>query len=152
MKILIDKKIYKMNKLFLFVAVLFLAACSGGKVAGNYGKPFTVNNPVSADQLSGLLSGLPVAEAQVKGVVKEVCQHKGCWMTFATADGSVIYINAKDEGFTLPKNASGFTAVAAGRVLSVAEQKKRAAAAGEDTTEISGISFEADGIMIEEKK
>ena len=141
-----------MKNFFYLTGLLLLASCSSGPqkaVDGTYGTAFKTENPVSADQLSALVQDKPFAAAQVKGTIIEVCQHKGCWMTFKTSDGKSIYINTLNESFTLPKNAGGHVAIANGRVLSVDEQKRIAKENKEDENEITEIAFEATGIVIE---
>lgn len=133
---------------FLFI----IASCSSGPqkpAEGTYGAAFVITNPLAVDALTDLVKDKPFAEIQVKGKIDEVCQHKGCWMTFKTTDGKSIFINTINESFTLPKNASGHMAVANGKVLSIEEQKRIAKENKEDENEITQIAFEATGIVIE---
>jgi hypothetical protein len=45
----------------------------------------------------------------VEGVVDEVCQNKGCWMTLKH-DGKDMRVRFKDYAFFVPKDSSGKTA------------------------------------------
>lgn len=55
----------------------------------------------------------------VEGVVRQVCQAKGCWMEIATGnqpDAKGARITFKDYGFFVPKDSAGSRALAEGLI------------------------------------
>jgi hypothetical protein len=100
-----------------------------------------------------------IADITIIGVIKEVCQAKGCWMTLDLGNGEKMTIKFKDYAFFMPKDASGkqvtFTGKAFKKVISVAEQKHLAEDAGKSKKEINKITkekleyrFEASGVEL----
>ena len=72
------------------------------------GEPFTATEVLPVDTLIASPAAWDGKEVVVEGVVKEVCQKKGCWHTIATADPAVN-VMAKDKEYKifLPKEAGG---------------------------------------------
>ncbi|MCO6495284.1 MAG: DUF4920 domain-containing protein [Bacteroidetes bacterium] len=144
-----------MKKLFLNLmiafAVIAFASCNSKKANGVYGTEFTVSNPMTIDDVVEQMKDKDTMNVQVQGEITAVCKHSGCWITFNTKDGEQIYINTKDESFSLPKDVVGKTAIANGKALSIAKQKEIEIANGEDPDDIDwidNISIEATGIVV----
>jgi hypothetical protein len=74
----------------------------------NLGAPFAVTDVVPVDTLVSDASAWSGKEVVLEGVVKEVCQKKGCWHTIATADPAVaVMVKDKEYKIFLPKDAAG---------------------------------------------
>ena len=56
---------------------------------------------------------------RVEGTVAAVCQHRGCWMDIAGADGATIRIKVKDGEVVFPKTATGKKVIAEGVVVKI---------------------------------
>ncbi|MCC5938786.1 MAG: DUF4920 domain-containing protein [Lunatimonas sp.] len=131
------------------------------QVSGAYGDPLSGLPPVSLAHMVQEIQHEGVFEGKVYGTIKEVCAHKGCWMTVELPDGSDMRVTFKDYGFFVPKNAQGFRVTLEGMaeksVTDVATLKHYAEDAGKAQTEIDSITepeesvaFEAVGVEIEE--
>ena len=92
---------------------------SPGDAVQSFGEPLSSAKP------QPLAAGLKAPEDYsdtsviVEGVVRKVCQAKGCWMEIATgsepeAQGARIVF--KDYGFFVPKDSAGSHALAEGRI------------------------------------
>ena len=101
------------------------------------------------------------SEVKLKGVIKSVCQTKGCWMN-VTQDGEseeAIFVKFKDYEFFVPKDAAGREVIIEGKayrtVTSVEDLKHYAEDAGKSQEEIDAITepkeeltFMANGVLI----
>ncbi len=85
----------------------------------------------------------------VEGVVREVCQQAGCWLSFADDRGQTVRVNVpRDETesyvFTFPKDASGQTMRVTGLFEvtseSVEDQRHYAQDGGASADEIAAIT------------
>lgn len=100
---------------------------------------------MSFAQVEKRLEKSDTIEARVSGIVNEVCQMKGCWMTLDAdiTGGSQITVRFKDYGFFVPKDISGEKVVIEGKVYkeltSVEDLKHYAIDAGLPENEIEKI-------------
>lgn len=124
-----------------------------------YGDKITPDGAVTVQQMTQKMGDKPEMAAKVKGVVLEVCQAKGCWMTIEKGDGTKMRVTFKDYGFFVPKDISGKTVVLEGvakvTVTSVEELRHYAEDAGKSEAEIKKITepkkeltFEASGVIV----
>lgn len=162
----------KLIKLSLFIVTMALfAACnSAGNSAGNtavdleskknFGASITADGSIS---MQDLLTKMEDAEAgelntKVSGVIEEVCQKKGCWMTLKKDDGSNMRVTFRDYGFFVPTDCAGKEVVIQGTAqydtTSVADLRHYAEDAGQSKEEIEAITepeieitFVADGVV-----
>lgn len=165
-----------MNKLIpFFLGILLLAACdspsSEGKegaiaeneatsqVSGNYGDTITVEKAVTVSEMYQRVRDKGSFKGKVKGEIKEVCTHKGCWLGLSLPDGSVMRVTFKDYGFFVPMESTGFTVIIEGEatktVTDVATLRHYAEDAGKSKEEIEAIdspeenvTFVANGVII----
>ncbi len=102
-------------------------------------------------------------QVKFNGVVKEVCQAKGCWMKVVLNDGEEVMVRFKDYAFFMPKDIAGKEVVVNGLAfieeMGVEEQKHYLEDAGRPAAEIEKIAevkrtlgFEADGVLLKGKK
>ena len=127
-------------------------AASASSSAGSV----TVGEPIdgglvvlTADEVAARAAELDGQELTVEGDVSEVCQQKGCWLTFATASGEPFRVAVpKDEAgeyvYTFPTDVAGRRARIAG-TFSVEEEsvetlRHLAEDAGQSAEEVAAIT------------
>ncbi len=127
---------------------------------GSFGEVITKDNAIELTEVMGLIAEHEAIEVKVKGTIKEVCQHTGCWLSFDFGDGEEILVRMKDHDFYVPMDAAGKTAwvegIATREMISVAMLKHYAEDAGRSQEEIDAITepaltytLEAKGVIIE---
>ncbi len=128
---------------------------------GNFGESITEDQAVSLNQLVAELENKDKFEGKVYGEIKEVCTHKGCWMTLDLPNGETMRVTFKDYGFFVPKNSHGLPVVIEGvakkSMTDVETLRHYAEDAGKSQEEIKAINapkqeyaFEATGVIIKE--
>lgn len=126
---------------------------------GNFGLAIDDEGALTVEEMMALLKDADSVETKVMGMVSEVCQMKGCWMTMEVGEGVAMRVRFKDYGFFVPKDCAGKEAVMQGKVkktlISVEELQHYAEDAGESEEEIAKItepeeeiSFLAEGVII----
>ena len=127
-----------------------------------FGEAFTAEAPVSYASLMEKLQTADSVNVQFQGIVQEVCQAKGCWMTIssvASSDETPVMVKFKDYGFFMPKDISGREVVMNGyafkEVTPVNELRHYAEDAGKSQEEIEAITepkeefkFLASGVVL----
>ncbi len=125
-----------------------------------FGETFTPTNVIPASQVSVAMTGKDTVFVQAEGVIKEVCQQKGCWMKVDVGNGQDMLVRFKGYSFFVPKDAAGKKVILKGKAFehttSVAELRHYAEDAGKSKKEISAIKkpqksvrFVADGVVLE---
>lgn len=107
------------------------------------GESFAATDIVPIEQLVADPKAWDGKDVVTEGVIKEVCQKKGCWHTIATADPAVsVMVKDKDYKIFLPKEAGGKKVHVKGTFavaeLSEAEARHYAEDARKDPTTIVG--------------
>lgn len=107
------------------------------------GETFTATEIVPVDTVMADPAAWDGKDLVVEGVVKEVCQKKGCWHTIATSDAAVnVMVKDKDYMIFLPKDAGGKKVLVKGTFavaeLPEAEARHYAEDAGRDPSTIVG--------------
>jgi len=130
---------------FSFAALLATTAVAASQ---NYGKPFQGLAPTTlAAVLEKPEAGKMVA---LEGVIKTVCQDKGCWLTFEQ-DGKNVHVSFEGYSFFVPKDAAGQKVKLEGRILlkdrSKAEIDHLEAEGAKGVT--TKVSIEATSVAIE---
>jgi hypothetical protein len=159
------------NIIYLFLLVIIESSCGNYKEESKndapvkdaslayFGDSITMENATPSDHLIGQMHGKDSLKIKLTGIISEVCQKKGCWMTMNIDGGKSMQIRFKDYGFFVPKDASGKTAfiegVAFNDTIPVAELKHYAEDEGKSKEEIEkiaepeiSVSFEASGVII----
>ncbi|HEX5001941.1 MAG TPA: DUF4920 domain-containing protein [Bacteroidia bacterium] len=144
----------------IIITILFFGATTLVNGQGhNYGEKITDKGAIPVTELAKKMDGQNELAIKVEGVVLEVCQVKGCWMTLDLGNGEKMRVTFKDYGFFMPKNISGKTVVIEGiaslSTTSVEELKHYAEDAGKTKAEIDKITapkkemtFEAAGVIV----
>lgn len=118
------------------------------------GEAFEVKDPLSYDALLVTMAQTDSVQVQVKGVVDEVCQMKGCWMTIKpTSDGhDPIMVKFKDYAYFMPFDLSGGEVIMNGwayrDVTPVDELRHYAEDAGKSAEEIAAITEPKEELKI----
>lgn len=161
----------------LVVLLLLFSACKGQEkksdttnegvekmAMASFGGEIEATGSITSSEMSDKYNALAASDTlQTKftGVVKEVCQDKGCWMKIELKDGNEAMVKFKDYGFFMPKDIAGKEVIMNGLAfveeMSVDDQKHYAEDAGKSEEEIALIkapkktySFEADGVLLKE--
>ena len=159
-----------MKKIALLVTIAaVVASCNTNKVKkdelANYevfGDTITTANVISTKELAEKYKDLKVGDTvnvKFEGVVDEVCQKKGCWMTVDLGEDQTTFVRFKDYSFFVPFEAPTHNAVVEGKAFiaetSVEELQHYAKDAGKSEEEIAAItepqrdlSFLANGVLI----
>lgn len=159
-----------MKKIILSIfALAILAACNNTKtetqVIENVKGTAVFGDSVKNDQVIELASiqtemkGESKKDMKIKGIVKEVCQEKGCWMTMTLDNGDEMRVTFKDYKIFVPKDLGGKEVVLDGfaytDTTSVDKQRHYAKDGGKSEAEIAMIispkvqlAFEAKGVVL----
>jgi hypothetical protein len=94
---------------------------------------------------------------RIVGIVEEVCQTKGCWMTFRDGD-QTMRIKFTDYAFFMPKDGAGRQAIVDGtfaiQTVPAAEARHyledagRFEEAAEVTEDVESLTFMADSVLM----
>lgn len=105
---------------------------------------------ITVDDALARASELDGQTVRVAGTVRQVCQARGCWLTFSTAEGETLRVVTHGEGeedreeLLFPKDASGLHAEVVGTLTvteeSVARRRHLAEDGGASATEIAAIT------------
>ena len=128
-----------------FVVVLAASVSAGPQT---FGKPLQGLAPTTlAAILEKPEAGKMVA---LEGVIKSVCQEKGCWLTFEQA-GKNVHVSFKGYSFFVPKDVAGQKVKLEGRVLLKERTKGEIEhLEGEGAKGVTArVSIEAKGVVIE---
>jgi hypothetical protein len=92
---------------------------AGNAVIGDYyGKDVSVvsqDKAISVKDLEGMLMKDKKADnIVVKGLVTDVCEKRGCWLTLKTDDGASFFVKMKDYAFFVPTALKGKNVVLEG--------------------------------------
>jgi hypothetical protein len=142
--------------LMICLLVLVITSIAQEKYA-SFGAEISEANAVGIDNLNGLNESDTV-KMKLKGVVSEVCQAKGCWMTLETTAGVPLRVTFKDYGFFVPKDISGKEVIVEGMVsksvLSEKMAKHYADDAGEEydpSKEYLEFGLVAEGVLVSQE-
>jgi hypothetical protein len=127
----------------------------------HFGNNITAKNAITYDALMAKMETSDSLNAKVTGMVKDVCQKKGCWMSMVSDQPGKppMRVTFKDYAFFMPKDLGGKRVVIDGfarvEVTSVEMLRHFAEDAGKSKAEIEAItqpkrevSFEASGVLV----
>ena len=106
------------------------------------GSPLTLKEPVSVAALLSHAADYVGKTVQVKGKIAEVCQMMGCWMDLTNDEGQKIRIKVDDGVIVFPKDASGRTAIAEGKLSKTELTREQAVAQAKEEAEEAGRKFD----------
>jgi hypothetical protein len=109
----------------LALAVLATAALAGPEPAAVpsdplvFGAPITTKKPVKVADLAKKPEKFKGKTVRLEGVVKEVCQGRGCWVEVAAPGGASFMARSLDHSILLPKDCQGRSIVVEGVVTTM---------------------------------
>lgn len=152
------------------ITIAFLAACNNKpqtelqaveniKGTAVYGDSVKNDNFIDVTSIKTSMQGETKKDMKVKGVVKEVCQQKGCWMIMNMDNGEEMRVTFKDYKIFVPKDLAGKEVILDGfayaDTASVEDLKHYAKDGGKTAAEIAAIkipkeqlAFEAKGVVV----
>ncbi|HEX9953553.1 MAG TPA: DUF4920 domain-containing protein [Rubricoccaceae bacterium] len=98
----------------------------------------TAGEVLSVDDALAQSASLDGQTVRVAGTIRQVCQARGCWLTFSTAQGQTLRVVTHDEGeedredLLFPMDASGRHAEVVGRLVVTEESVERRRHLAED--------------------
>lgn len=160
-----------MNRIILsIIAISFLAACNtqpktelhaveNVKGTAVYGDSIANDNFIELAALQTAMKDESKKDMKIKGLVDEVCQEKGCWMTMKLNNGEEMRVTFKDYKIFVPKDLGGKEVILDGfaytDTASVEDLQHYAKDAGKSDAEIAKIispkpqlAFEAKGVVV----
>lgn len=154
---------------YLFIIALIIAACNPSvktelhgpqTIKGAvYGDSVLDNSVKEIDELQAIMQKSTFMKLKVKGIVDDVCEKKGCWITMKLPNGETMRVTFKDYAFFVPKDIKGKEIVVDGEArmdsVSIEEQRHFAEDGGATKAEIdkittakTALAFEAKGVVI----
>lgn len=139
-------------KYLLLVTIFF--RCSPSVDYDKYGLEITPTDAISVEALLSQV-GQEALTLKVEGVIEEVCQMKGCWMTLKNEAGLAVRVTFKDYGFFVPKDIHGKHVIIEGEalmeIIDEAQARHYAQDGGVEYEESmrNSISFVAHGVLVE---
>jgi hypothetical protein len=150
-----------MRKVFVLACFVLsaLAAVAQNAKTSSYGESITAEKAINVQRLPGMVKEGDTLKVKVEGVVKSVCQKKGCWMKMDMGNDQTMMVHFKDYAFFVPKDCNGKRLVMEGiafiDVTPVEQLRHYAEDAGKSKEEISAITeaekeltFEASGVLL----
>ncbi|WP_420315749.1 DUF4920 domain-containing protein [Ekhidna sp.] len=141
---------------YLPVVLLLILGCNAPKENfTNHGESITSENVISTIDFINKVNDEEQV-FKVRGVVEEVCQKKGCWMTLKNEEGANIRITFKDYGFFVPKDINGQEVIVEGvakkEIIDEDVAKHYAEDGGKeyDPSMKNSITLVANGVLIKE--
>jgi hypothetical protein len=110
------------------LSALLLSATLVAAADLKLGKPLTISEPMPLAMLLAKPADYVGKTVQVKGKITEVCEMMGCWMDLVNDDGQKIRIKVNDGEIEFPKDSSGKTAIAEGKLTKLELTKEQAIA------------------------
>ena len=94
-------------------------------------------------------------DIKIKGLVKEVCKNKGCWMIMDLGNGNDIRVTFKDYKIFVPKDLTGKEVILDGfaynDATSIETLRHYAKDGGKSEAEIAAITTPKDQLAYEAK-
>lgn len=143
----------KLKKIIAYTALILTISCGSKASYDTFGKSLSPKGSIAMKAFLNKVNS-DTSSYKVKGVVKEVCQAKGCWMTLKTEEGKSVRVTFKDYGFFVPKDISGKEVIIEGEAASVVLSKDMAEHYADDAgkeyadTDRNEISFVANGVLV----
>ena len=153
--------------IFYLAAALFMVACAQPETAQKtegeaekqeetptleatasdvsyYGAKITADGAVPASEIAAKALGGDSVDLKISGVVNEVCQKKGCWMTIKVSEEQDMMVRFKDYGFFMPLDCDGKEVIFEGKAFqdttTVDDLRHYAEDAGKSQEEIDAIT------------
>lgn len=117
----------------LSAAALALAGApgnAGDAAVARYGAKVKAGKPVDIAALAQAPEKFKGKTVRLEGVVKDVCQGRGCWIEVADPSGASFLARSLDEKVLVPKDCKGYRVVVQGVVKALPTKVKMEKAEG----------------------
>ncbi len=132
-----------------------LHAVQNVKGTAVYGDSVKNNNVIEITALQTAMVGESKKDIKIKGLVKEVCKNKGCWMIMDLGNGNDIRVTFKDYEIFVPKDLTGKEVILDGfaynDATSIETLRHYAKDGGKSEAEIAAITTPKDQLAYEAK-
>lgn len=126
---------------------LCLVAAIGFAAEMKLGKPLTLKQQIAIDKLVAARDRYVGKVVQVKGSVRDVCRHMGCWMDLLDpATNKGIPIKVEEGVIVFPPEAVGKTAIVEGKLAKLVLTKEQAIAQTRHEAEMNQRKFDPASI------
>jgi len=118
----------KISKYILLLGIL--AACTGTPrttelaeekeplpSTGTFGMEVNIGQAILAGEAASYFADSDTIVLTLSGSIAASCKHSGCWMDIDMANGETIHVTFPDDDFSIPLDAEGKYATAAGTVI-----------------------------------
>jgi hypothetical protein len=112
--------------------------------AATFGDAITITNETPIDAIVKSPSAFQGKAIATEGVVKSVCQERGCWMTLTDDANKTAMVRMHGHSFFVPKNASGKNARVQGTIVLVRDEKE----CDESKGQKAEIELDATGVEL----
>ncbi len=138
-----------MRYLLIFLAAIHvLISAQAFEIKGkNYGNPLTLSEITKISNIMAKPESFVGKTVLVKGVVVDVCSHRGCWMDIASdAPFEKIQIKVADGEIVFPLDAKGKQALVEGVLEKLEYSKEQIVKWRRHQAEMHGESFDPKSI------
>jgi len=126
---------------------LCLVAAIGFAAEMKLGQPLTLKQQIAIDKLVAAPDRYVGKVVQVKGSVRDVWRHMGCWMELLDpAANKGIRIKVEEGVIVFPPEAVGKTAIAEGKLAKLVLTKEQAIAQAQHEAEMNQRKFDPASI------
>ena len=107
----------------VLLVTAMIMACNRGPAPlkpgqNSYGEVITEDGATNFYGLASSLKASDTLQIKLDGIIEEVCQAKGCWMTLMDSKkSSSVFVRFKDYSFFVPKDAGGNRAIVEGQLF-----------------------------------
>jgi hypothetical protein len=120
-----------------------MASVSVLPAESRYGKPLTLEKPVTVGELMSNPAASIGKTVQVKGRITEVCEKMGCWMSLVEPQSTKqVRFKVNDGEMVFPKESIGKTAIAEGKLMKFDLTREQTVARARHEAEEQGRKFD----------
>jgi Domain of unknown function (DUF4920) len=110
------------------------------------GQPLKARRTVTLTELAANPDAYVGKTFRVKGTITEVCQAMGCWVVLTDSTGAKMRIQMQEGKVAFPKDASGRSAVAEGKLARYELSREDAMASAKHEAEDAGRPFDPEKV------
>ncbi|WP_417763315.1 DUF4920 domain-containing protein [Shewanella sp.] len=137
----------------MFTKILWVLAFTAASVVSVNAEPLTFGTAVEADKLTAVSTILATPndyvgkQVTIKGVVTNVCEKRGCWMTVKSDQRfQELFIKVRDGDMVFPMSARGSEAIVTGKLSAVPLSLEQSRAYLADEAKKQGKDFDVASV------
>lgn len=120
------------------------ASAASASSAAKFGDAITISNDTPIAAIVSSPTTFQGKAITTEGIVKSVCQERGCWMTLTDDTNKTAMVRMHGHSFFVPKNASGKNARVQGTIVLVRDEKE----CDESKGQKAEIELDATGVEL----